>query len=86
MSADLADFGGGLDAPEWAADVVDDSLTGYLIDCGTDNERLKLLRCPVCGRRFDRDYAAALNDPLATHLWTHHEPADFGLSERGERR
>ncbi|RLM88168.1 hypothetical protein D3D02_13230 [Halobellus sp. Atlit-38R] len=84
----LADYGGGVDRdePEWTDDVADHSLTGSLIDCGGDAcERLKLLQCPACGAQFYRHWREAQNDPLATHLETVHGPADFGLSERGER-
>jgi len=83
----LADYGGGVDTePEWTEDVVEKSLSGHLIDCGGDDcERLKLLECPACGALFGRDWNGAKNDPLATHIEAVHGPADFGLSERGER-
>lgn len=90
MTTTLREFGGGLDSAEWTGLVVDDSVSGYLIDVAADNEvndakRLKLLRCPACGWSFDRFYRSARNDPLAEHIAAEHDPADFGLSERGER-
>lgn len=86
MTTTLRDFDGGLDAAEWRGFVVDDSRSGFLIDTGTDCERLKLLQCPACGSSFSRYYSRARNDPLAAHIAAVHEPGDFGLSERGERR
>jgi hypothetical protein len=90
MTTTLREFGGGLDSAEWTGLVVEDSVSGYLIDIAADNEtndaqRLKLLRCPACGASFDRFYRSARNDPLTEHLAEQHGPADFGLSERGER-
>ncbi|RLM53709.1 hypothetical protein DVK02_12750 [Halobellus sp. Atlit-31R] len=86
----LADYDGGVDRDDWREYVVEDSLTGYLIDVAGRNEvndakRLKLLRCPVCGRSWTWQWDAEGENPLATHLERVHGPADFGLCERGER-
>ena len=88
----LADYGGGVEAgtEDWRDAVVSDSKSGYLVDIATQNpandaQRLKLLCCPVCGEHWLREWRDALNDPLARHLEEAHRPADFGLSERGER-
>jgi uncharacterized C2H2 Zn-finger protein len=76
MTTTLRDFDGGLDAdPETP-----------IVDVGGDHcERLQLLRCPACGKPFNQ---ARRNrrDPVAEHIHLFHGPADFGLSERGERR
>jgi hypothetical protein len=91
MTTTLRDFDGGLDSAEWRNLVVDESGSGYLIDVAAcsevnDARRLKLLQCPACGASFDRRYNRSTpTDPLAEHLRAAHEPADFGLSKRGER-
>ena len=92
MTTTLRDFDGGLNTAEWRDLVVKDSRSGYLIDVAARNEvndarRLKLLRCPACGASFDRRYNRSTpTDPLAEHLADAHEPEDFGLAKRGERR
>ncbi|WP_311171780.1 hypothetical protein [Halobellus ordinarius] len=90
MTTTLRDFDGGLDSAEWTGLVTEQSRSGYLIDIAAENEvndaqRLKLLRCPACGASFDRFWRSARNDPLAEHIAAEHDPADFGLSKRGER-
>jgi hypothetical protein len=91
MTTTLRDFDGGLDSAEWRDLVVDESVSGCLIDVAARNEvndarRLKLLQCPACGASFDRRYNQNTpNDPIAEHLHHAHGPADFGLSKRGER-
>ena len=90
MTTTLRDFDGGLDSAEWTGLVVDEAVSGYLIDVAARNEvndakRLKLLQCPACGEPFDRFWRSARNDPIAEHLADAHDPSDFGLSKRGER-
>ena len=87
----LADYGGGADRDDWREYVVEDSLTGYLIDIAgrnevNDAERLKLLRCPVCGESWTWQWDAEGENPLSAHLEAAHEPEDFGLSKRGDRQ
>ncbi len=91
MTTTLRDFDGGLDSAEWTGLVVDEAVSGYLIDVAARNEvndakRLKLLQCPACGATFDRFWRSARNDPIAEHLADAHGPADFGLSDQGDRR
>jgi uncharacterized C2H2 Zn-finger protein len=76
MTTTLRDFDGGADDIE-AATIVDVG--------GDDCERLKLLRCPACGTPFHRQ-GGEQSDPVARHVHLFHDPVDFGLSERGERR
>ena len=63
----------------WRELVDDRSRSGYLIDCGRpehNNERLKLLRCPICGTDWCSLWAEQVRDPLARHLNEQHGADD----------
>lgn len=65
----------------WREFVTDRSESGYLIDTAEKSERLRLLRCPICGTDWFRMWADQVPDPLAKHLNEEHDAGDLAAPD-----
>jgi len=65
----------------WREFVTERSESGYLIDTAEHSERLRLLRCPICGTDWLSLWADQVPDPLAKHLKEEHDGGDLAAPD-----